>query len=98
MKRTIVTTMLFIFGSLLQGSVLSQETPQEVANETPDISLFFQVMLANPEEAEVTLEKISKNWKNGYASMLIELIFQMNPGCCHLVVTLPPLEKLQKRG
>ena len=79
MKRAIVTMTFFIFMSLLQGSTLSQETHQEVADEVPDISLFFQVMLANPEEAEVTLEKISENWKNGYASMLIELIFQMNP-------------------
>ena len=79
MKSALVTMTFFIFTSLLQGSILSPETHQEVTDEVPDISLFFQVMLANPEEAEVTLEEISKNWKNGYASMLIELIFQMNP-------------------
>lgn len=79
MKRALVTMTFLVLMSPLQGLILSQETQQEISNEAPDISLFFQVMLANPEEAEVTLEKISKNWKNGYASMLIELIFQMNP-------------------
>ncbi len=79
MKRAVAVVTFLVFMSPLPGVFVSPEARQEAVSEAPDISLFFQVMLSDPEGAEATLQKLGQSWKDSYVAMLIELIYQMSP-------------------
>ena len=54
--------------------VSSSSAPSLVAQQLPDVELFFQAASREKEEAEAALAKIAEAWKDGYASMLIDIV------------------------
>ena len=60
------TVLLPYFYLAIIGSGAASDQP-------PDIELFFRAASLDKEEAETALDKISQNWNNGYAGLIIDL-------------------------
>ena len=54
--------------------VSSSSATSLAAQQPPDVELFFQAASREKEEAEAALAKIGQAWKDGYASMLIDIV------------------------
>ena len=78
--------------------VSSSFAPSMAAQKPPDVELFFQAASREKDEAEAALAKIAKTWKDGYASMIIDIVrFLPSSGRQRLSLDFPTLSHLASR-